>query len=189
MASSRFRRTMLLLGVPLIAVVTAGALALTGFWSPTPKCPPIIEHPEWTVARRWNEVLLNAIRRDVPAPTVHARNLFHTSAAMWDAWAAFDETAAGIFVDEKHSARDVTAARNEAISYAAFRVLESRYLDSIGAVDTIPEFDRLMEALWRDYRSASHSSRHTDRMKPRGTPIPTMNRSTLPSSSMLRGRP
>lgn len=147
MASSRFRRTMLLLGVPLIAVVTAGALALTGSWSPSPKCPPIVEHPEWTVARRWNEVLLNAIRRDVPAPTVHARNLFHTSAAMWDAWAAFDENAAGIFVDEKHSARDVTAARNEAISYAAFRVLESRYLDSIGAVDTIPEFDRLMEAL------------------------------------------
>ena len=147
MASSRVRRTTLLLGVPLIAVVTAGSLALTGFWATSPKCAPIIEHSEWTVARRWNEVLLNAIRRDVPAPTVHARNLFHTSAAMWDAWAAFDENAAGIFVDEKHTARDVTAARHEAISYAAFRVLESRYLDSIGAVDTIPEFDRLMEAL------------------------------------------
>ena len=147
MASSRVRRTTLLLGVPLIAVVAAGSLALTGFWATSPKCAPIIEHSEWTVARRWNEVLLNAIRRDVPAPTVHARNLFHTSAAMWDAWAAFDENAAGIFVDEKHTARDVTAARHEAISYAAFRVLESRYLDSIGAVDTIPEFDRLMEAL------------------------------------------
>lgn len=147
MASSRFRRTMLLLGVLLVAGLVVGGLALTGFWSSTPKCPPIVEHPEWTVARRWNEVLLDAIRRDVPAPTVHARNLFHTSAAMWDAWAAFDENAAGVFVDEKHSARDVTAARNEAISYAAFRVLESRYLDSIGAVDTIPEFDHLMEAL------------------------------------------
>lgn len=147
MASSRFRRTMSLLGVLLVAAVAAGGLALTGIWSSTPECPPIIEHPEWTVARRWNEVLLDAIRRDVPAPTVHARNLFHASAAMWDAWAAFDENAAGIFVDEKHSARQVTAARNEAISYAAFRVLESRYLDSIGAVDTIPEFDHLMEAL------------------------------------------
>ena len=37
-----------------------------------------------SVARIWDEALLDAIRRDVPAPTVHARNLFHMSAAMWD---------------------------------------------------------------------------------------------------------
>ena len=30
-----------------------------------------------------NEQTLDAIRRDFPAPTVHARNLFHLSAAMW----------------------------------------------------------------------------------------------------------
>ena len=35
-----------------------------------------------SVARVWDDALLDAIRRDVPAPTVHARNLFHTSAAM-----------------------------------------------------------------------------------------------------------
>ncbi|RZV45696.1 MAG: hypothetical protein EX267_04870 [Acidimicrobiia bacterium] len=99
------------------------------------------------MARRWNEALLNAIRRDVPAPTVHARNLFHTSAAMWDAWAAYDETAAGYFVTEKLDAADLAAARAEAISYAAFRVLESRYLLSIGAEATITEIDRLMETL------------------------------------------
>ena len=34
-----------------------------------------------------------AIRRDFPAPTVHARNLYHASAAMWDAWAAYDAAA------------------------------------------------------------------------------------------------
>ena len=147
MASSRFRRTMLLLSVPLAAVVAASALALAGFWSSGPECPPIIEHPEWSIARRWNEVLLDAIRRDVPAPTVHARNLFHTSAAMWDAWAAYDPDAKGVFVNEEQSARDIPDARNEAVSYAAFRVLESRYLDSVGAVDTIPEFDALMAAL------------------------------------------
>ena len=38
-----------------------------------------------SVARVWNEALLDAIRRDFPAPTVHSRNLFHVSAAMWDA--------------------------------------------------------------------------------------------------------
>ena len=49
-----------------------------------------------SVARVWDEALLDAIRRDVPAPTVHARNLFHTSAAMWDAWAAYDPDADGL---------------------------------------------------------------------------------------------
>ncbi|HZJ48932.1 MAG TPA: vanadium-dependent haloperoxidase [Acidimicrobiia bacterium] len=112
-----------------------------------PECPPIAEHPEWSVARRWNEVLLDAIRRDLPAPTVHARNLYHTSAAMWDAWAAYDPGARGVFVDEEQTASNVDAAREEAISYAAFRVLEARYLDSVGATETIPEFDRLMEDL------------------------------------------
>ena len=110
-------------------------------------CPPSDDHPEWTVARRWNEVLLDAIRRDLPAPTVHSRNLFHTSAAMWDAWASFDEDATGVFVDEDHTSIDSPAARDEAISYAAYRVLEARYLDSIGATDTIPELDATMDAL------------------------------------------
>ena len=34
--------------------------------------------------------MLAAIRIDLPRPPVHARNLFHLSAAMWDAWAAYD---------------------------------------------------------------------------------------------------
>jgi hypothetical protein len=66
---------------------------------------------------------------------------------MWDAWAVYEPSATGVFVTEKHKARKVEAARNEAISYAAYRVLEARYLDSVGASDTIPEFDGLMEAL------------------------------------------
>ena len=49
-----------------------------------------------SVARVWDEALLDAIRRDVPAPTVHARNLFHVSAAMWDAWAAYEPGADGV---------------------------------------------------------------------------------------------
>ena len=39
-----------------------------------------------SVARQWNEALLDVIRIDFPAPTVHSRNLYHTSAAMYDAW-------------------------------------------------------------------------------------------------------
>ena len=64
-----------------------------------------------SVARVWDEALLDAIRRDIPAPTTHARNLFHLSAAMWDAWAAYDPKADGYFVTEKHTAADMQSAR------------------------------------------------------------------------------
>ena len=79
------------------------------------------------MARDWNEALLDAIRLDYPAPTVHSRNLFHVSAAMWDAWAAYDPQATGFFLDESATAVDVQAAREEAISYAAYRVLNHRF--------------------------------------------------------------
>ncbi|MCC7465797.1 MAG: hypothetical protein IT261_05985, partial [Saprospiraceae bacterium] len=36
-----------------------------------------------SVARRWNEVMLEAIREDLARPPVQARNLFHVSMAMW----------------------------------------------------------------------------------------------------------
>jgi hypothetical protein len=80
-----------------------------------------------SVARQWNEALLGAIRLDYPAPTVHSRNLFHLSAAMYDAWAAYDPHAQGYFVDETATAADVEAARAKAMSFAAFRILTSRF--------------------------------------------------------------
>jgi hypothetical protein len=100
-----------------------------------------------SVARVWDEALLDAIRRDVPAPTVHARNLFHTSAAMWDAWAAYDPAAEGYFVHEKHEAGNVEAAREAAISYAAYRVLLYRYSLAAGLQATFDELVDTMESL------------------------------------------
>ncbi|MBV9132585.1 MAG: vanadium-dependent haloperoxidase, partial [Chloroflexi bacterium] len=111
------------------------------------RCPPPTDHPQWSVARRWDEALLDAVRRALPAPTVHARNLFHTSAAMWDAWAAYDPTATGYFVNEKHTAADVEAARDESISYAAYRVLTNRFIKWIGADESLSEFDNVMDSL------------------------------------------
>ncbi len=100
-----------------------------------------------SVARVWDEALLNAIRRDVPAPTVHSRNLFHTSAAMWDAWAAYDPAAEGYFVEEKLEADDVLQAREAAISYAAYRVLLWRYSRAAGLQATFDELAGTMESL------------------------------------------
>ena len=79
-------------------------------------------HPGKSIARQWNEQLLSAIRLDEARPTVHARNLFHISVAMWDAWAAFDDQARGMIHIEKMKAANDMVARHEAISYAAFSV-------------------------------------------------------------------
>jgi hypothetical protein len=128
-------------------LVVGGVLAVARPWSTTPACPPIAAHPQWSVARRWDEALLDAIRRALPNPPVHARNLFHTSVAMWDAWAAYDPTAGGYLVKEKDAASDVTAARDEAISYAAYRVLTARYIKAVGGDLSLSEFADLMDSL------------------------------------------
>jgi len=104
----------------------------------------------WSIARVWDEALLDAIRRDVPAPTVHARNLFHTSAAMWDAWAAYLPGADGYFVHEKLQADDVQAAREAAISYAAYRLLLWRYSRAAGLQETFDELASTMRSLCYD---------------------------------------
>jgi hypothetical protein len=113
-----------------------------------------------SVARVWDEIVLELIREVVPAPTVHARNLFHTSAAMWDAWAAYDSTADGYFVTEKHEADDVTAAREAAISYAAYRILLWRYATVSDLPTATEQLDAVMTSLcYRvDYESTEGDS-------------------------------
>jgi hypothetical protein len=133
--------------VVLVAAVAGGGLLVSRMTTPSSTCPTIATHPEWSVARRWDEALLDAIRRALPNPPVHARNLFHTSLAMWDAWAAYDPTASGDLFTEKHSASNVEAARNEAVSYAAYRVLSARYIKAVGGSDSLSEFDDLMDTL------------------------------------------
>ena len=130
-----------------VAVVVGAVLTTTRPWERAPACPPIADHPRWSVARRWDEALLDAIRRSLPNPPVHARNLFHVSVAMWDGWAAYDTAASGYLFKEKISAADVPAARNETISYAAYRVLSARFIKAVGADKSLSEFDDLMDAL------------------------------------------
>ncbi|HVS64437.1 MAG TPA: vanadium-dependent haloperoxidase [Thermoanaerobaculia bacterium] len=105
---------------------------------------------EHSVARLWNEQLLEAIRNDFARPTVHARNLFHVSAAMYDAWAAYDQRASTYLHQEKASAEDVQAAREEAISYAAYRLLSWRFRNSPGAEGTQGRLDAQMAQLGFD---------------------------------------
>ena len=115
---------------PSLAATLVVALMLPACAAPAPyvedDCAPA-EREGRSVARIWNEAVLSMIRQVVPAPTVHARNLFHLSAAMWDAWAAYDEEASGWEYVAKHTTDDEAAAREVAMSYAAYRVLDWRY--------------------------------------------------------------
>jgi len=114
-----------------------------------------------SVAYKWNEVLLQSIREDFARPTVHARNLFHTSILMYDAWALYDTTgvASTYFVGKNvHGFEceylggadlegDIEASRNEALSYAVYRLLRHRFNSSPNRLLTIPRLDSLMNAL------------------------------------------
>ncbi len=112
-----------------------------------------------SVARQWNEVLLQAIRKDFARPTIHARNLFHVSGAMWDAYAAFDPALQAVQHDESFgaglNAAERKAAREQAISYAAYRLLRWRFAASPGAAQSLAAFDQLMASLGYDTSFAS----------------------------------
>jgi hypothetical protein len=97
---------------------------------------------EKSVARQWNEVLLEAIRNDFARPTVHARNLFQVSAAMYDAWTVFETGATPYFLGQEvggilvpfdgfsfdpASKQDL---QREAISYTAYHLINHRFQES-----------------------------------------------------------
>ncbi|MFM7737702.1 MAG: DUF6851 domain-containing protein, partial [Alphaproteobacteria bacterium] len=105
-----------------------------------------------SVAREWDEALLAAIRIDTPRPVVHARNLYHLSVAMWDAWVALDASrvADAVLHREEATAADVAAARDASISFAAYRLLRHRFTISPGAVATAAALDRLFYRLGYD---------------------------------------
>jgi hypothetical protein len=140
----------------LVLLLATGSLSACLSFSPpyrTAACTPR-DLGGRSVARVWDEAALQLIRQVVPAPTVHARNLFHLSAAMWDAWAAYDPRADGYFVNEKRSASDAKAAGETAISFAAYRLLLWRYVTVADLQTAQRELDSRMESLCLDPKYA-----------------------------------
>jgi hypothetical protein len=133
-------------------VLAGGDDAVADAGAPAATCPAAVVAAGKTgsIARRWDEQALAAIRLDLPRPTVHARNLFHASAAMWDAWAGYDATAKGVFVRERHTAPDVDAARRASITYAAYDVLAHRYEHAVGGATTVACLRAVMADLGYD---------------------------------------
>ncbi len=108
-----------------------------------------------SVARTWNEEILNAIRNDFARPTVHARNLWHTSVAMYDIWALHDSIAKPYFlgnnIDGFEFAFDgippsdqVKEDTEEAISFAIYRIMFNRFISSPGAGNIIGSITQRM---------------------------------------------
>lgn len=108
-----------------------------------------------TIAKKWNEELLNSIRNDFARPPIHARNLFHTSIAMYDAWAAYDPSKETYFLGKTFGnfqseflgvaiPNDIEAAREEAISFAVYRLIRHRFQNSPGAFFIFNSINALM---------------------------------------------
>lgn len=117
-------------------------------WGGLPQTAAMAQH---SVARQWDEEILDAIRIDLPRPPVHARNLFHASVAMYDAWATYDEFTTGfIYTNKEIAVGNVEDARNEAISFAAYRVLTNRYALSVNPSTTLASLSARMATLGYD---------------------------------------
>ena len=123
-----------------------------------------------SVARRWNELLIQAIREDFARPPVQARNLFHTSLVMYDAWAAYDTTAETYFLGKTLGTytcifegvpvpADIEAARQKAMSYAVYRVLVRRFQSSPNSFLSITRFNNYMAEL--GYETTNFSTDYT----------------------------
>jgi Putative metal-binding motif len=111
-----------------------------------------------SVARRWNEIQIANITEDLARPPVQARNLFHASVVMYDAWAAYDNEAQPAFLGKTWGTftcpfvgvpvpSDKEAARKMAISYAMYRLLIHRYQGSPGGFAAVTRCNAYMAEL------------------------------------------
>lgn len=134
-------------GVILFSITCASCEGISGIEGASGVVGDQIEQP-WkqddSIARKWNEVLLQAIRNDYARPTVHARNLFHISAAMYDAWSIASNYGNPYLVGEPgipECAFDrsglVFSDPDVAISHAAARMIQKRFGMSPGQVETL----------------------------------------------------
>ena len=119
-----------------------------------------------SIARRWNEAIIQAVREDLARPPITARTLFHTSMAMYDAWAAYDSIAKPYLLGNTVGGQlypfngiaapaNVQAAREEAISFAVCRVAFQRFQYSPNAFVSLSRFINLMYTLGYDFNDIS----------------------------------
>ncbi|HCX20290.1 MAG: hypothetical protein CMB80_32060 [Flammeovirgaceae bacterium] len=111
-----------------------------------------------SIARVWNEALLESIRNDFARPVVHARNLFHISAAMYDSWSIhagkghpyfLGETVHGFTIPFSPTIFDGTISDNQekTLSYACYRLIAHRFRFAPGYQEILPMINSIMDSL------------------------------------------
>jgi hypothetical protein len=163
-----------------------------------------IPSPQQSIVIEWNNAALQGVRdAKLGAPMV-SRALAFVHTCMYDAWAAYDESAIGTQLSGalRRPASERTAANKEkSISYAAFRALED-----VLPVDADSVYIPLMKQL--GYDPKDHSTdietpagignvacgavlefRHHDKANQLGDMLPVAERSRLEAGATGRGRP
>ena len=121
----------------------------------------LCESQNRSIAREWNEQVLHAIRNDYARPTVHARNLFHTSIAIYDIWAVFNNKASTFLLgktvgnyrcnfDGFYIGQSIDEDQKTAMSYAVYRIMLHRFSNSPGIEEIYLSINNLMDELGYD---------------------------------------
>ena len=82
-----------------------------------------------SIVALWNELTLEAIRAGSAKPTATTYELHLSSAAVYDAWAAFDPDAYGHYSEISTSLGQMVENKEEAVSFAAYTALSQLYPD------------------------------------------------------------
>jgi hypothetical protein len=130
--------------------------------------------PDKSVARNWSDALIAALRRDAGQVAVNARNVFHFSIAVYDAWAAYDDDARPYLLGSTAGGSECPfssasglprsqESRRISISYAVYRLLRHRFKNSVGRDDSFAIFDELMVhyGLDTDYVATNYLQDHS----------------------------
>ncbi|MGZ2256566.1 DUF6851 domain-containing protein [Roseobacter sp. A03A-229] len=80
-----------------------------------------------SIVAQWNEVMLEAIREGGAKPTATTYQLHVVSAAVYDAWAAFDPDAYGHYSEIGTGLSNTEANKAEAVSFAAYVTLSALF--------------------------------------------------------------
>lgn len=131
-----------LLGIPLLVFVVLG---------PPPAMAARAAHqfvtPPDSLAVTWNAALLQAVRNSQFAPMFTARALAIVHTCMYDAWAAYDDTAVGTQFGShlrRPAVERTEGNKSIAVSYAAYRALADLFPSQTAL------FDGLMQQLELD---------------------------------------
>lgn len=117
-----------------------------------------------SVAHQWTEKILFSITNDFARPPVHARNLHHLSVVMHDAFAAYQEGSKTILLDNEwhgfytpfygveipNTPAGIVDAQEEAISFAAYRLLLWRFQNAPGVATIYAALEEKMLLLGYD---------------------------------------